>query len=99
MNKYIFILLAFLFLSSCEDSQVSNGRKLWKAYLNTFAKDPSSIVIYNESYTKDGMIEWTIDYGGKNSYGGMTRSTLKCRTASKYLFVDDEVFTKEELGL
>ena len=75
--------------SSCEPSQVRKGRKLYKAYFNYTLKDPNSLVIYSERYTLGNdkyEVKWDIDYGAKNSYGGMVRSSIKFTTTS-YIWI------------
>lgn len=99
MKHFIYILLASFIFVGCEDSQVSYGRKLWKAYLNKYAKDPSSIVIYEETYIKDDCVNWRIDYGGRNGFGGMDRDILHCRTCNTMLWIGDDFYTSEQLGL
>jgi hypothetical protein len=88
-NIIIFLFTAFL-LSSCESSSVSNGRKLYKAYFKEILKDPNSFTVYNESFVKNGSIEveWNIDYGARNSLGGMVRESVTFKTTSNKLFID-----------
>lgn len=98
MKKIIFLLVAMVALSSCEDHKVSEGRKLWKSYLKKNLKDPSSLVIYDEDYTEGGSVMWTIEYGAKNSFGGMGRETLECITdGKKLIIIGGGVYNKEEL--
>lgn len=102
MKRIFLILISALALVGCEPSDVSSGRKLWKAYLNKYLKDPSSLVIHNEEYsiTNNGhTVEWIIDYGAKNGFGGMGRETLKCETIHGSLFVNGELYKKYDLGL
>lgn len=101
MKNLIVFLMLSLFFVSCEDSAISNGRKMWKAYLNKYLKDPASLVIHKEEMKQDGYkVEWEIDYGAKNSFGGMKRELLKCTTFPDMMFVEGgDTYTKEELGL
>lgn len=87
----ILILLSITF-TSCEDTYVSSGRKLYVKYLKKSLKDPDSLKIYSEKYTKDGTVKvlWEVDHGAKNSFGAMVRSTLKCETiGGSTIFVEE----------
>lgn len=98
MKKVLFLLAIAFALTGCEENPVSTGRSLYKAYLKRFMKDPSSLVIYNESYIKNGYeIKWTIDYGGKNGFGGMTRETLEVKTLNGIIFTENGVYTLKDL--
>lgn len=85
-------LFAFTFsLLSCEDHAVSSGRKLYENYFKERLKDPESFTVYKESYTKlsEHEVEWTIDYGAKNSFGGMVRETAKFTTVGNSVFMKE----------
>lgn len=85
MKKFLLLLLIPVLFCSCEPSQVRGGRKIYKAYFKHVLKDPSSLVIYRESYTlgdDEYEVNWELDYGAKNSYGGMVRSSIKFTTTS-----------------
>lgn len=98
MKNFILILITVFTLVGCEDSHVSKGRKLYKAYLHKHMKDASSLIIYNESYEKDGYkIKWTVDFGGKNSFGGMNRETMKFETINGIIFTEDGAYKLENL--
>lgn len=89
--KKTLILLAFVgILCSCEPSEVRQGRKIYEAYFNYILKDPNSLVIYNEHYTieEEVSVVWEIDYGAKNSYGGMVRDKIKFTTVANTIFID-----------
>lgn len=85
MKRNIFCIKTFLFttlvivlvcMSSCEDKYVSKGRKAYKAYFQKTLKDPSSLVIYSETYEHESIkVDFTVDMGAKNSFGAMVRET------------------------
>ena len=87
MKKILSILFLSLFLCSCESSSVRGGREFYMLYFEKTFKDPSSIKIYSEKYTeKDGgKVEWVLDVGGKNSYGGMVRKTYRITTWKSFM--------------
>lgn len=97
----IVIILLSLLLLSCGISDVDRGRKLYKLYFNKVLKNPKSLVIHKEEYTKmmNGEIYWTLDVGAENSYGGMVRKTYKIKTMPTYdkIEVDGETYTKKDL--
>ena len=50
-------------------------------YFRHILKDPDSFKLYNEKHDNGTyIVEWEIDYGAKNSLGGMTRETLHFET-------------------
>ena len=73
MKRDIFCIKTLLFtalvivlvcMSSCEDKYVSKGRKAYKAYFEKTLKDPSSLVIYSETYEHESIkVEFTVDMG------------------------------------
>ena len=85
-------LLIPLFFCSCEPEAVRDGRKIYKSYFKYILKDPSSLVVYHEEYTlleEDGKVKWEINYGAKNSYGGMVRNTIEFTTYyDRYIKID-----------
>jgi hypothetical protein len=91
MRKLLFIILAALALTSCEDSAVANGRKLYEKHYREVLKDPESFKVYSEQYTKidEYTVSWTLDYGAKNSFGGMVRETAKFKTCGSSIFFDE----------
>ena len=102
MRKFIFILLAFapvLFFSSCEDEDVATGRKIYQAYFNKILKDPSSFKVYSEKYTKKSgsTVEWELDYGARNSFGGMVREQVEFRTFGDMIIIKDDMFDLKDL--
>ncbi len=97
--KKILLLAFILILCSCENRYVRDGRSMYKAYFDKVLKDPSSLKIYNESYTVDGIsVKWTIDYGAKNSFGAMNRKTIEFETNPSMLEVNGDFYTREELN-
>ena len=93
MKKLLLSLLAImsLALTSCEDSAVANGRKLYQKHFKEVLKDPESFTVYSEQFTKvdEYTVSWTLDYGAKNSFGGMVRETAKFRTCGGSIFFDE----------
>lgn len=72
---------------------------MYEAYFNKILKDPSSLKIYNESYTVDGVsVKWIIDYGAKNSFGTMDRQTVKIETNPSMLEINGNLYTRKELN-
>lgn len=104
MKRIILILITTLSFIGCkfEKQYVKESREMWNAYFQITLKDPSSLTIYKEEY-KDishGVVEWTIDYGAKNSFGGMNRKTIEFKTLNDILFVGDYgTYKKSDLGL
>ena len=98
-NKMLIMLAAAFLLCACEPQAVRNGRKLYKKYYQSTLEDPSSFKVYKETYTVDGKykVNWTIDYGAKNSFGGMVRKTDNIITVGNSIFVNGEGKTEEEL--
>ena len=81
------ILSLCLIVSSCEPENVRGGRRLYKAYFDYILKDPSSLVIYSEKYTvgeEKNSIVWELDYGARNSLGGMVREEIEFTTYGDY---------------
>lgn len=99
MKRLLLLFAMILTFSSCENRYVSDGRSMYEAYFDKVLKDPSSLKIYNESYTVDGVsVKWTIDYGAKNSFGAMDRQTIEFKTNPSMLEVNGELYTREELN-
>lgn len=82
IRNCIVALAAMLLTASCDPVPVRNGRSLYKQYYAKYLKDPSSFKIYKETFKQSSDIEvnWTLDYGAKNEYGGMVRKTVSFRT-------------------
>jgi len=102
MRNILLIIVAALSFISCENSEVANGRKLYKAYLKKNLKDPSSLVINNETYKVEGLtVTWQVDFSAKNGLGGMAREVLNCTTTPDLICIGkaDGCFSKQELGL
>lgn len=87
MKKLLLISLAVLMavLTACESRSVSNGRIAYENYFKQHLKDPASFTVYSETYQEDGKfnVKWTLDYGAKNSFGGMVRKTVKFTTTDR----------------
>lgn len=99
MKKILLLFIMIVFLCSCENRYVSDGRSMYEAYFEKVLKDPSSLKIYNESYTVDGVsVKWVIDYGAKNSFGAMNRETIEFETNPSMLEVNGKFYTREELN-
>lgn len=93
MKKIVLIMMMFVmcfFFVSCEDEAVSHGRELYQEHFKEVLKDPASFVVYSESYTKIDKftVQWTLDYGAKNSFGGMVRETVKFKTCGSSIFFE-----------
>ena len=89
MKKIIVPIFALLFMASCSQIEVWNGRKTYKTYFKKVLKDPESLKIYDEKYVRDGLcIEWEIDYGARNEYGGMVRKTIKITTVGNTVSIN-----------
>lgn len=99
MKKILLLLIVTMSLCSCENRYVKDGRSMYEAYFDKVLKDPSSLKIYNESYTVDGVqVKWVIDYGTKNSFGAMDRKTIEFETNPSMLEVDGNIYTREDLN-
>ena len=62
-------------------------------YFSKTLKDPSSLVIHNESYKIDESkkkVSRTVDYGAKNSFGGMERQTIHFESGFRGMFLKVE---------
>ena len=104
MKHFILILITTLSFIGCkfEKQYVKDSREMWKAYFQIILKDPSSLIIYKEDYkdVSHGVVEWSVDYGAKNSFGGMNRKTIEFKTINDLLFVGEyETYKKSDLGL
>lgn len=71
-NQLLGLLFVCFSLISC-DKNMSAVEK----YLKDTLKDPESLVIYSESsvFENAGVALLKVDYGAKNSFGGMVRKT------------------------
>lgn len=75
------------------DPDVIDGRAAYKQYFKENLKDPRSLVIYKETFKKEGdyTINWTVEIGAKNSFGGMNRETYEFTTiGDKLIMVNGE---------
>ena len=97
MKKFLVFVIIILALASCEDSEVAKGRRIYKKYFKEVLKDPSSFVVYKEDFKKDGssIVEWTIEYGAKNSFGGMVRKTVEFKTVNNAIYVEGSCYRLE----
>lgn len=88
---YLLMIICISILPSC-DSHVSQGRSAYKKYFNETLKDPSSFIVHSEKFTKEGeyTVNWILDIGAKNSFGGYIREAYKIKT------VGDKVVSIEE---
>lgn len=95
---YALSLLLSIFLISCESS-VSEGRSTYKAYFKHILKDPDSFKVYSETYTKDGeyTVKWELDYGAKNSLGGMVREKVSFETIGSSIHIDGSLYDIKDL--
>lgn len=102
MKKVLLLIIVATFqivaFSSCDES-VYKGRKVYKAYFDYTLKDPESFKVYNEKHTKDGdfTVNWELDYGAKNSMGGMVRENVSFTTVGTSIFINGDYYKIEEL--
>lgn len=102
MKKILFTIIglsALFCMSSCDEA-VYKGRKVYKAYFDYTLKDPESFKVYSEKYTKDGdfTVNWELDYGAKNSLGGMVREKATFTTVvGTSIFIDGSSYRLDEL--
>ena len=83
---------------ACESESVLKGRNVYKAYFKKNLKDPESFVVYSEKYKENGAeVEWEVDYGAKNEYGGMNRKTLRFSTIGNTIWVDGWSYDLKDL--
>ena len=93
MKKYLLLCISLMLLS-CEPSYVDIGRDAYEQYFKSTLKDPESFKVYSEKYSEDegGMkVYWEIDYGAKNSFGGLVREKAKFHTLGKKVFIDGTI--------
>lgn len=91
MRKLIILFLILQALISCDSRNVRDGRNAYKEYLSKTLKDPSSLIIHDETFSlpqgSEGLeVVFTVDYGAKNSYGAMSRETIVFRTIGNSIF-------------
>ena len=101
MKKILFTIIglsALFCMSSCDEA-VYKGRKVYKAYFDYTLKDPESFKVYSEKYTKDGdfTVNWELDYGAKNSLGGMVREKATFTTVGTSIVIDGSSYRLDEL--
>ncbi|MDQ6477843.1 hypothetical protein [Dyadobacter sp. LHD-138] len=99
MKKLLLPFALLVLLSACENNDISTGRKIYEKYLQKTLKDPESLVIHEEKVEllKSPEVKFTVDYGAKNGFGAMNRSTMVFETHGSfdYLTVNGK-FTKIE---
>lgn len=106
MKKILLTLIGvaiILCTSSCDDP-VTRGRQMYKSYFKKTLKDPESFKVYDEKYTEQDKytVKWKLDYGAKNSLGGMVRKSIEFETfygsqGLGRLFINGESFSYQEL--
>lgn len=103
MKKIFFYLAGLVIMMSViscsfEAKGVTRGREFYELYFKKILKDPESLKIYEEKYVNLGYyVEWTIDYGAKNSLGGMVRETIKIETYTEKVVVDGYEYLVKDL--
>lgn len=86
--KYLILMTLCIVSISCENSDVRKGRKLYIEYIKEFLTDPESFKIYEEKILlkKPRNIIFLVDYGAKNSLGGMVRMRKKIEILGEEIF-------------
>lgn len=81
---------------SCENGNVTHGRELYEMYFKKVLKDPESFTVYKEEYRIEESIkvEWVIDYGAKNGFGGMERETVEFTTIGDALYINNSMYER-----
>lgn len=103
MKKILFYLAGLVIMMSTiscsfEAEKITEGRELYKLYFKKTLRDPESLKIYDEKYANLGdYVIWTIDYGAKNSLGGMIRETIEIRTYTRKIVVDGREYLVKDL--
>lgn len=103
MKKVLFYLIGLVIAISAiscsfEAKSITEGRELYKLYFRKTLKDPESLKIYEEKYSNSGnYVLWTIDYGARNSLGGMVRETVKIETYREKVVVDGYEYLVKDL--
>lgn len=103
MKKVLFYLIGLVIAISAiscsfEAEIITEGRELYKLYFKKTLKDPESLKIYEEKYSNSGYyVTWTINYGARNSMGGMTRETIKIETYTDKVVVDGHEYLVKDL--
>lgn len=103
MKKTLFYLAGLVIMMSTiscsfEAKVITEGRELYKLYFKKTLKDPESLKIYDEKYNNSGYyVTWTIDYGAKNSLGGMVRETIEIKTYEEKVVVDGHEYLVKDL--
>lgn len=96
MRKVVVLFLLLLPLTSCEDAKISSGRELYYMYFKEMLRDPSSFVVYKETFSKNGAeVEWKIEYGAKNGFGGMVKEEAEFSTIGDALYIDGSMYEKK----
>ena len=90
--KNVFLFLSLIIFTSCENASVSSGRHAYKKHFDEILKDPKSLVVHSEKYTKEGeaTVNWILDIGAKNSLGGYVRTKYSAKTVNSTLISINE---------
>lgn len=91
--KYVLFLIvvvgATLFFT-LYNPNIIKGRKAYEDYFKGILKDPESFKVYNEEYNADGgTVEWKLDYGARNSFGGMVRKQVEFTTIGSKIYITE----------
>lgn len=99
MKRIIFSLLAALLLCACQPQSVTDGKRAWTKFFKKALKDPDSFKVYEERYEEinDHTVQWTLDYGAKNSYGAMERRTVTFKTTHDIIEIDGQLIDVRDL--
>lgn len=98
MRKLLFVLISAFVLVACENGEISKGRKLYEMYFEKNLKDPQSFVVYEEkSEIEDNVkVNWELEYGARNGFGGMVRERVKFTTIDNVLIIDKHWYTLKD---
>jgi len=73
-----------------------------KIYLGQTLKDPNSVVIYSKQVVFDnsGVTILKVDYGAKNGYGGMVRSTYYFKIIDEVVYdsTEETIYLNDEMN-
>ena len=90
MKKLLFVIISALVLVSCENGEISKGRRLYEMYFEKNLKDPQSFVVYEENFEIEDNVKvnWKLEYGARNGFGGMVREKVEFSTIDNVLIID-----------
>lgn len=85
-------------MTSCENGEVSKGRRLYEMYFEKVLKDPQSFVVYKEKFEIEDEVKvnWEIEYGARNGFGGMVREVVKFSTIDKVFLINGSWYELKE---